>query len=110
MSRRTNHHHHHPSLLNERYLFRIYQDVYWSEDVTQTCFIPYDSESLLEEMPVSSKLEPPASALAKAAPPFNRWTVQANASINPDLEFLRNKHVVFSCRSSIPQYFLAFQY
>lgn len=77
-------------------------DVWWSDDITQTRFIPYSEHSLLENFePESERLAPPESALARAPPPYNRWSASAGAATDKRLAFMRNRHVAFNCWLSV---------
>ena len=73
--------------------------MWWSDDVKQTRFVPYDEASLSEEFEVEKQImAPPESALARAPPQFNFWSTLPGASKDERLEFMRNQHVAFNCK------------
>lgn len=69
--------------------------------MSETRWIPYDTEHLLDELPIDSTAAPPAKALSLAAPAYNKLSTTVEAPSHPDLGFMRNKHVMLSCRQSV---------
>lgn len=70
-----------------------------SKDIAETRWIPYDTDTLLEELPVNHGDGPPKSALSRAAPDLLRRLAQNFSAINPELEYLRDSHIAFMCDS-----------
>lgn len=74
----------------------------WSSNITENRWIPYDSSKLLDEDPQDPYSDLSEEDLARAAPAYNRMATILDAADIDELQFMRNKHVVLSCKSFHP--------
>ena len=65
--------------------------------MTETQWLPYDMGHVLDDAPIDSFASPSEEASALAAPAYNKLLTIAGGADNPDLQFMRDKHVVLSC-------------